>query len=703
MKTHYTAAELAAMKLPSLPTSKMGMTLRAAAENWPYQEQTGMGGLSRYFAVPSYVVDLIAQRNAVAVAASKAIVPTAAQLKLPTLTTDQNQLVADARAGIVQQIELMQARAGYSLEKSCAVLLDMARTGQAAPQLVAMLRHARDTRGKKSVHDDGLPSARSLRRFVERRETNTLCPAYREADRIIPAWGTAFLAEYQTPQKPTVAAAYTRFKAQWDSHPLPSIHAVRRWLDKLGTVTRQAGRMGSRTLKNLQGYVKRDFSDLLPGDIYTADGHQFDAQVQHPLHGQAWRPEITSVVDVATRRCVGFSVALAESGLAVLDALRAAVLTGGVPAILYVDNGSGYVNGMMSDEAVGLMGRLGIQMHHSIPYNSQARGVIERLHQTIWVTAAKSFDSYLGADMDAQARQAMFKITRSHLKQHAVLTKNPLMPFFDFVDFCQREVAAYNDRPHRSLPRIIDPLTGKRRHQTPTEAWEEKVASGWTPTVVTDTEAETLFRPRTLCAIRRCWIRLFGNDYYSRELEEWHGDTLPVGYDIHHPEKVWVYDDQGRLICTAGLDQNKRPYMPKSVVERAREQRGDARERRVLNQLDEIHAERNTRPVITHQPDVSLPGLFGDSLSRSRLAERAAVLRAHDAEPIPIAAKPAPTTHTEEAAWAVPPTLADRRAEWTRLDSLSPAQRADLGDRAVRWHAMYPASAEHRAGIRKTA
>lgn len=285
MKTHYTAVELVAMQLPGLPTSKRRMLSRADAENWPYQEQTGTGGRSRYFAVPDKVADLIAQRNAVAVAASKAIVPTTAQL--PTLTTDPQQLVADARTGIVQHIELMQARSGYSLDKACSVLLDMARTGQADPQLVAMLKHARDPRGNRATHDDGLPSVRSLHRFVERSITGSLVPVRREKDLSTPKWAAAFLAEYQTPQKRTVAAAYALFAAKWDDHPLPSIHAVRRWLDKLGTVTLHTGRMGSRTLKNLQGFVKRDFADLLPGDIYTADGHQFDAQVQHPLHGQA--------------------------------------------------------------------------------------------------------------------------------------------------------------------------------------------------------------------------------------------------------------------------------------------------------------------------------------------------------------------------------------------------------------------------------
>jgi len=698
IKNAYSANELAVMALSGWPRTGKNVAAKLERLGVAGRQRVGRGGGTEYpvASLPDDIQVEIAVRQGEGL--SPAARPVAAQPTLPGITTNQQQLVADARAGIAQQIELMQARSGYSLEKSCAILLGMARTGQAAPQLVAMLKHARDSRGKKSLNNDGLPSVRSLRRFVDRRTAgDALAPAFREKDMSIPSWAPAFLTEYQTPQKRSVAEAYALF-AEKSTGALPSIHAVRRWLDKVGAVTLQTGRMGARALKNIQGFVKRSFEDLLPGDIYTADGHQFDAQIQHPIHGQAWRPEITSVVDVATRRVMGFSVALAESGWAVLDALRTAVLNGGVPAILYVDNGSGYVNHMMSDDAVGMMGRLGIQMHHSLPYNSQARGVIERLHKGVWVKAAKRFATYLGADMDAEARQQIFKITRTMLKQ-AAATKTPLMPFAEFVKFCNQVIDGYNNRPHRSLPRIADPLTGKRRHQTPNEAWAAHVAAGWTPVSVGDDEACPLFRPRILRAVRRCWIKLFGNDYYNGELEEFHGQTLPVAYDIHCPERVWVYDDQGRLICTAGLDANTRAYMPKSVIERAREQRGEARERRLLNHLNEIHAERNARPVIEHQPTVTIPGLFGDALSRERLAERAAVRHATDAEPVTPLPIPAETTST----WTVPTSIPDRRTEWARLDRMSPEQRAVLGERAVRWHTMYPASAEHRAGSRKTA
>ncbi|MCD2961059.1 DDE-type integrase/transposase/recombinase, partial [Pseudomonas aeruginosa] len=183
-------------------------------------------------------------------------------------------------------------------------------------------------------------------------------------------------------------------------------------------------------------------------------GHTFDAEVQHPMHGRPFRPEITTIIDIRTRRIPGWSTGLAESALVVVDALRDACTKGGIPAIFYVDNGSGYVNHMMRDEAVGLMGRLGIDMKNSLPYNSQARGVIERVHQSLWIRAAKELPGYIGADMDRQAKLATFKLTRRAIAKGGTM---PLMSWESFVAFCEQQIAEYNDRPHSSLPRIVDP------------------------------------------------------------------------------------------------------------------------------------------------------------------------------------------------------------------------------------------------------
>jgi putative transposase len=67
--------------------------------------------------------------------------------------------------------------------------------------------------------------------------------------------------------------------------------------------------------------------------------------------------------------------------------------------------------------------------------------VIERLHHTIWVHAAKTLPGYVGRDMDKQARQSSFKITRHAIRQsgkHGSAAAMPLLGWTDFVQFCNQ-------------------------------------------------------------------------------------------------------------------------------------------------------------------------------------------------------------------------------------------------------------------------
>ena len=81
-----------------------------------------------------------------------------------------------------------------------------------------------------------------------------------------------------------------------------------------------------------------------PLPFYTADGHTFDAEIEHPLTGKPFRPEITTVVDVYTRKVVGWSIDLNERTNSVYTALAMSIKTHGIPAIWYVDNGKGFNN-----------------------------------------------------------------------------------------------------------------------------------------------------------------------------------------------------------------------------------------------------------------------------------------------------------------------------------------------------------------------
>ena len=218
---------------------------------------------------------------------------------------------------------------------------------------------------------------------------------------------------------------------------------------------------------------------------------------------------------------------------------------------------------------------------------------------------AKELPTYMGATMDRQAKQAAFKITRADI--NAVGTSRLLMSFAEFVKWCDAQVEAYNNHPHRSLPKIDDPVSGKKRHQTPNEAWASAMAEGWEPMMLEAADAADLFRPYKIGKTHRAEVRLFGNTYFNRALEHYHGEQVRIGYDIHDGSRVWVRDLEGRLICVAEFEANKTAYFPVSQQQAANEKRAAGRIKRAEAKIEEAEAELNPPQLIEHQAAITLP------------------------------------------------------------------------------------------------
>ena len=526
----------------------MGVIKRAQKENWQSRPRQGRGGGLEYHlsSLPletqrALLIEhspIKIQEPNVGQAASESIVPAATvvtagrdlqpyQPKTAAELADWQRQRLLARHRILRAVDRYAATLGR--EQAIRILCEQTRIGQLPDGLndVVPVANAksRSGTGKQTL------SRRTLYRWLDERAKGEvfLAPKNRRPDPL-PVWAGALLQLYQRPQKPSLAWCIRQMeKAGLPPAHIPSPWQAQRLLRKMSKLEREAGRQGPRELKNIKPFVRRDTSELWPCDVFIADGHTFDAEIAHPIHGKPFRPEITSILDVSTRRLVGWSVDLAESGLAVLDALRLACCTGGIPAILYTDNGSGYVNAMLTAEGTGMLDRLGITHKTSLPYNSQARGIVERAHQTLWVQAAKVLPTYMGAAMDSEAGQRVHKLTRKQLK---LAGKSDILPSWAaFVRFADEQAADYNNRPHRALPKTLDQHSGERRHETPLEAWARAVAEGW-ETVPVDAElVNDLFRPYIARKTVRGEINLFGNLYFSQDLAEFHGELVRVGYD----------------------------------------------------------------------------------------------------------------------------------------------------------------------------
>lgn len=354
MKTHYSISEILSFNLDGIPKSRMGLGRKAKNEKWPFIEVDCKGGkngkqreytpppeilkkiqavkLNRALAdtgveitappaampLPATVSDLPASPAADVPAVSETSSPrvlggdglsAAAASWLSSTATEAQRNCEAARMAVLREVEKLMADTGMGKEAVITSLLVQAKTEE-QPRLVNMFRLACDKRGGSG----GLPSVRTVKRWFTQRERNTLLPQISSPDMKMPPWLPLFMQYYGRPSKPSAQDAYRLFlpalAANMPDVKPPSIHQVYRALDKIGKVTREIGRMGDREIKNIKPHKARKFWHLKPAAVYTADGHTFDAEVLNPLSGRPFRPEITTVVDVGTRRCMGWSVGL---------------------------------------------------------------------------------------------------------------------------------------------------------------------------------------------------------------------------------------------------------------------------------------------------------------------------------------------------------------------------------------------------------
>ncbi|MFL1552468.1 Mu transposase C-terminal domain-containing protein [Pseudomonas sp. D47] len=598
MRNWYSASELAG--LPGLPGTERAIQLRAKRELWEGQQRLGTKAIEYSLCVlpkETQMALLIASvsTDLEEVVTDKQKIAEKRDAKTASRLNDSQASVMSARLSFVREIERMSQV--VSQNRAVLTLVALAQSGDLSPYLTERVARANDRKT-----EDRTLSKRTLMRwladFRAHGETG-LAPARRQKDMSVPVWAGEFLKHYQRPQKPSVEAAYEQFKQlHGDIHSsvCPSIHAVRRWLKKLSPSVREHGRLGPHALNALKAYNNRKADMLWPNDVWVADGHTFDAEVINPITGQIFRPEITMVIDWATRRIVGFSVNLAESTLATLDTLRDGVSRCGMYKIFYVDNGSGFDNSVVYE----VNDRLGGTITHSLPYNSQARGVIERPHKTILVRLAKTFDSYIGADMDKEAATKTHKLSRKQLALGLAPTVVPEFSMF-FAEL-ERALDDYNRRPHRGLPKFRDLQTMRKRHQSPMEAWKCAEVEGWEPLLADANVVESLTRPQVERTVRRCLVQWNSNSYFLKDLDGFHGEEVRVAYDYRDSSRVWVHTLDGDLIGEALLDGNSSPAMPQTMLEKASEKRERGQLSRLTKKAETLTGQKVEIRVLTAAP-----------------------------------------------------------------------------------------------------
>ena len=652
MNNIFSAAELASMGLPMLPKSRQAIDYRAKSENWPVQYEQGTnrgrGGKIKVYALTSLpldVQDAIKQKQLeeMLTASQPAPLPSVVKKKqLPAKTkklpvgkksqqlalaideanglNDKQRDIAHARMAIVAEVNKMHQVGGLPLKEAAFYVTEQIKTGVAPEALMYMVEVA-NARGNKKRTVSFSSLYQWTLKFREAKTPNerllALAPKLScvEKPLIEYEWLPEFMPIWADANNPPLTHVYKSFEKVWaqkgfDMAQLPSFHTVERVVQKMPLIMRERGRKTGGAYKAILPYVKRDWLIFEPNDIWVGDGHGFKAKVQHPITKAPFQPEITAIIDTATRFVVGWAVSLSENTIAHAEALRVAMTYNDPPLMYYTDNGSGPTGKMLDADITGILPRFGIQHPTGLPGNPQGRGIIERLWKTVTIPLARSYSTYVGDDADNSTKTLTLRKVNSAMKAERKgkelsieqrRYRGKLPTFEQFLTDLARAFDEYNNEHlHSELVKASN-----KEHGTPAAYRAARLQElGKTLVPLCTEELDLMFRPEVIRTVYRGQVDFINNTYFSVNLAEFAGMKVRVCYDLRDPEMVIVKQMDGRLICKALWDGNKVAAFPISMVEHQRGKRVKGRVKLKEEQIALAKAE--LYPTIEHQPDFGL-------------------------------------------------------------------------------------------------
>ncbi|WP_442962600.1 DNA-binding protein [Pseudomonas nitroreducens] len=677
IRDFHSAKELAG--LPGMPQTVSGVIRQSKRESWACQLRIGRGGGQEFHikSLPDETRQALMQAAIASISEAPAQLPPVGkalpvQQAAAEALTHRQTLTRDARMIVVRALRQLAGARELSEKAACILLLAQAERGELTEETLASLALGNNKSGLAwgiKAGAEGLiaaelapgqdvrraactTSVRTLERWLAVSRdggADALAPSKRERDMSVPAWAPYLLRLMQRPQKPFLSDAWRGMCRDLPRGiPAPSYDAAYRWYSKkYSNLDKQRGRNQGSALNPHKHHITRTSRGMVPMQEIHSDGWGTHFTAPHPISGKYVKLECWHTHDVATRYVFRPSVGLSESMLVILGSLYNAVAEGGRPAVWQTDNTGSVKNDRVSfDPVTSIQARLGVTIVHNLPGNSQANGICESFNKYL-DRRARDLATYMGKGMDSLAQKRVLRITQKLVKAEELQERRRLKDEAERVgsghlvgSFAEAQALLeqwcddFNNTPHSALPWTLD-AEGKRRRQTPAEAWAEHLASGWQPFTVEGEQLQDLFRPHETKVVRRAKVRLYSQDYHHAELEHWNGEDVQVAYDIHDGERVWVKTLEGRLICEASLDK-VRGYRARSVYEMALEKRADAAIARHETHIAEIERQRPIH-VITQDAALNIPGL-GD-LTAERLASRFDTALVIDVEPQRLPAK----------------------------------------------------------------
>ena len=544
----FTAAELADLALPGLPSDKRSLNRRAKDERWNLRadlagqllarRRAGRGGGIEYHAslLPAAAQLALTERGLIM--AQAAIGPQDAQSLTSSVSQSRwrwyeaqnssTKAKAELRMRVVTDVELLVSA---GLTRTAAIAAAAQRHGQSTGTLWAW----------QSLID-GVPQQDRLPAIAPRFQGGG------KTAQIDPEIWEIFKSDYLRPSEPTLAVCYKKAVgvAKERGISLPSQKAfIRRFEKEVPQAARLLARKGIEALRRSVPAIRRSVEELHALELVNMDGHKFDVFVTPPEGGKPVRPILIGIQDVYSRKLlawrIGFTESVALTRLVFIDLFKL-----GIPRKVYLDNGMAFASKeftsgaktryrgvVKDDDPTGVLVSLGIEVCFTKPYRGQSKP-IERAWRELCEFVAKGAlcdGAYTGKDT----------VSKPHNYGKSAV------PWDEFVAEVGRMIALHNA------------IEGRRGGVCRGRSFDQMFAESFATAPIGKATPEHL-RLAMLSAEQKLVNRqtgeigLYGNRYYAPFCSELHGQKVTVRFDpaaLH--QSIHVYALNGRYLGEAPI------------------------------------------------------------------------------------------------------------------------------------------------------
>jgi len=526
LRVFYSPQEIADLRLPNMPGTKMGIHKRVSAEGWVSRPRKAQGGGLEY-ALPQWAllhINMLERRNALAKAPA------------PTPAPDTSRL-AEARTFIVAEIR--------NLSDSGFV------SRWAATQAVTEAYHADDEDSRLVAPQwvrEALPSfsARTAQRWLKTALSKG-SEGLRDKKRG-PQHGTildrdANMRAYVVSQitaRPHLKATTLRKGLQAAGFdPVPSVRylqqLVREWKDDTARNLMMASDPDAYRSKYLPAMGSKSAAVTRLNQIWEVDGTKFDVMCITP-DGNEMRYSLTAMVDVYSRRAKVL-VSRQPSAITVGLLIRACILDWGLPETIKADNGKDYT--------AAYIGRithdLGITLDYCAPFNPQEKPHVERFYKTLNHGLAEILPGYVGHNVtDRKAIESRRSMAGRHGKTlstiKATLTGGELQHVIDA--WIEHD---YHHELHKGLQK--SPAIRALEGGTPIRIRDERALD----LLLADSPGRDGIR-----TVSKKGVSVHGRNYIAPELGGVIGEKVHVKFAPDDLTRIYLYSaDRERFLCIA--------------------------------------------------------------------------------------------------------------------------------------------------------